>query len=258
MADPDQVNKDSRVQGEIREIDYQSTLRFFEQRAERATNPTDASVVLYQDKQPELAAARDAHERALILPQLRVKETTRCIDIGCGTARWATALLPAIAQYVGIDFSPGLVELGRERLAEQFPRADVHMQVLSVTDASSERLAVPGPYDLVILGGVLMYLNDTDVERAVGRIASLVGRESTIYIREPIALEERLTLDAHYSHDMAQEYSAVYRRLEDYEGLFKAHFEPLGLDLVMSSHLYPQHLQNRSDTTSNYWIFRAQ
>ena len=46
------------------------------------------------------------------------------IDIGCGCGRIATALtqvLPAEAQYIGVDIVPALINFARERITPRFP-----------------------------------------------------------------------------------------------------------------------------------------
>ena len=51
-------------------LDREQVRTFFEDRAQKARQLGPTQAVIYQDKHPELAAARDRAEKALLLPAL--------------------------------------------------------------------------------------------------------------------------------------------------------------------------------------------
>src|SRR5690606_38111835 len=49
-------------------------------------------------------------EEAFILRWLGERSGLSVLDLGCGNGRWAEALRPRLAHYVGVDFSNELLE----------------------------------------------------------------------------------------------------------------------------------------------------
>lgn len=77
----------------------------------------------------------------------------RVLDLGCGSGRVAEAVLDAgAAAYVGVDVSPRMLELARERLS-RFD--DVELLESDVAEAGLD-----GTYDLVLALGLFEYLDD--------------------------------------------------------------------------------------------------
>jgi SAM-dependent methyltransferase len=243
----------TRVYGEQVAIDYAATLDFFEHRAARAARPDALTTVLYQDDHPEVAAARHAFETEHVVPHLGLERRPRVLDVGCGNGRWARTLSGRVSAYLGIDFSSGLVEQARAGIARARDAARFRFQVLSAPELDTAELTVVPPFDLVVVAGVLLYLNDDDVERVLTALARLVSPRAVVYVREPVAVRERLTLAQFPSDELGAEYSAVYRlaahyrdRLEQALGARRFSFT---LDAPISSEL-----ANRAETTQHYFV----
>jgi ubiquinone/menaquinone biosynthesis C-methylase UbiE len=85
--------------------------------------------------------------------------TARAVfELGCGTGRFAAALLrdelPDDAHFIGVDVSPVMVALARERVARWAPRAEVCLleppaRTLSGTDGSFDRFIATYVFDLL-------------------------------------------------------------------------------------------------------------
>jgi ubiquinone/menaquinone biosynthesis C-methylase UbiE len=62
---------------------------------------------------------------------VRLRDSQRVFELGCGTGRWAEELLRRDlrqdAHYVGVDISPTMVDLTRQRLGPWRARAKVHL-----------------------------------------------------------------------------------------------------------------------------------
>lgn len=231
-----------RVFGEKRTIDYRSTLEFFEARANvSAQNVLTAT--MYQDA--GLASRRDRAEKETVLPRLNLREGDRVLDIGCGSGRWAELIAPNVSSYLGIDFSQGLLQVAHARVPSAI------FQCAPVNALRDEALKVPPPFTLFICSGILAYLNDGDVLRLFATISESATTASRIYVREPIATMQRLTLDGYWSEELGANYSAVYRTRAEYLDLFSA---LSGFHLRNEGEPFPRELQNRAETEQRYFL----
>lgn len=237
---------EKRVSGKVVDIDYGATRRFFDQRADRPADDCSWTRVMYQDGNPQLVVARDEHEKQVVLPKLRLQETHRLLDVGCGVGRWAHAVAPIVRRYLGTDFSDGLLDRARESLRgyDNVEFQCVPAQEVGTISGTSE------PFNRVIVAGVLAYLNDDDVRRCLRGIAEVCSStDATVYIREPMGVEARLTLDKFWSEQLGSEYSAIYRSREEYQQLLASTLCTEGFRIGEFTNLYPEDLQNRVETS---------
>lgn len=200
-----------RIKGLHVAIDYEATQSFFESRGQREYSNL-LSATMYQDREPELVAARDRAEKAAVAQVLGLNGVKRVLDIGCGIGRWGWFLVEHCAQlqYLGLDFSSSLIDKAQQEV-EQRGISGLNFQVMSATDIHDDALMVPAPFDLVLISGLLIYLNDSDCVKVLHDAASFCMKGGAIYLREPVGVSERFTLDRYYSEELADEYSAIYR-----------------------------------------------
>ena len=237
-----------RVYNEHVELDYSATARFFAERGRRLEEVGPLCAVLYQDQKPELAEQRSAHEIAAITPRLvSGRGAVRVLDVGCGTGRWAMTLADDAATYLGLDFCPEFLDEARTAtgaLARPERFSFVHADLSKgLPDA-----VVPGAFDTVIMAGVLLYLNDDDALRVLRQLGERLAPGGRIYLREPLGLTARLTLESHFSQDLGAEYSSVYRGCDEFGALLQSAADRTGLTLRHSGELYPSDLENRAET----------
>lgn len=233
-------------------IDKKSVAEFFDKRAEKIASLGPVQAVIYQDKHPELAAKRNIAEKARLLPLLRLDGTQRVLDVGCGTGRWAGDLLPVSAWYHGIDACDGLVAHAREQFAWA-----VHgrFTMASADDFSLETLNEGLPFDRVLCAGVLIYLNDDEALQALRCMASVLAPAGLILLREPVGIDQRLTISEHYSDDMEQDYNAIYRTREELEALICEAMSEGAFSLAGYGDVYDEvALNNRSDTKQQWLL----
>lgn len=235
-------------------IDYDSTLTFFEGRAARSGGRPAVTVTSYQDHRPELAEERDRAEWERAEPLLGLDRRPRTLDVGCGVGRWARHLAGRVDSYLGIDFSLGLVELARTTIEEIGPTTDFRAEVGSA--AQLGQLDVDGPFGLVIISGVLIYLNDDDVERCLDAVLTLLDDDSVLYLREPVAVASRLTLRNHWSDELDAEYHAIYRPASFYRDRV-SHLLAAGFEVIHDEPI-ASHLQGRSETTQHFLVLRRE
>jgi ubiquinone/menaquinone biosynthesis C-methylase UbiE len=197
------------------------------------------------DQSADLATRRDAEEKARVLPLISPVAQDRMLDLGCGTGRWAEAIAERVDAYLGIDFSDSLLDVARTRAPQAV------FQAMNVAALDATALALPPPFTVIICSGILIYINDDDIRvlfRAISRVAAPACR---IYLREPMATDERLTLDRHWSEELQDHYSAIYRTRDEYLELFA---ELDGFTVREEGEPFSQELQNRADTRQRYMV----
>lgn len=124
--------------------------------------------------------ARFASELAQVdrwLASLHVRRG-KCLDVGCGTGVWLEQLVRRFARADGIDLSAEMVASARARLAAAgTSRATVEQRGVG-------ELAPDAQYDLVFVGGLLMYVEDAELDAVVARLAGAVAPGGVIILRE--------------------------------------------------------------------------
>jgi len=245
----------ARVSKEKIDLDNKVVHAFFEQRGQKYDPSAPFTSVLYQDNNPELAHKRDIYEKSKILPTLNLSVGMNVLDIGCGIGRWASAIAPLVSSYVGTDISEALLRIARER-SEYLPNTSFH----TVGAGNLSQLAandIQG-FDLIIIAGVFIYLNDEDIISCLRDIGNLAKPNCLIYLREPIAMTDRLTLKDFWSEDLDQNYSAIYRTISELDKLFGASLYKNGFDAVQFHKLYEDGLNNRTETVQHYAMIERQ
>lgn len=240
--------------GEKPVIDQTKVLAFFEARAEKAKkhDVNYKQAVIYQDKKPDLAEARDQAEKTLLLPKFALTGKERFLDIGCGTGRWLHVLCEQIAYYHGIDASNGLIEIAKQ----QFNQPHIRLTCLNAENASLDTLSENQSFDRILNVGVMMYLNEPELQKYLSAIPALLAENGLFIVREPIALQKRLTLDLHYSEDMEQSYSAIYRTEKELLELMSEAFDNK-LQLIESDFVFKEaELNHRIETKMKYFVFK--
>jgi 2-polyprenyl-3-methyl-5-hydroxy-6-metoxy-1,4-benzoquinol methylase len=241
----------NRVYGNKINLDEQSVSVFFENRVKKYNNDYPYVAVNYQDSNPSLTVDRDKAEKERILPLLKLDLEKSVLDIGCGIGRWADTLKQMVGYYHGTDFAKGLIDIAQQRFAGQ---ANIEFQNLKAQDSKASLLNYSKPFDLIIISGLLIYLNDDDCEQVFANIAECAAANCQVYIREPIAVAERLTLNKIYSEELSSEYSAIYRTKDELMSLLETSLYPAGFQLAMEDKLFPQDLANRKETEQYFMI----
>lgn len=233
-------------------IDYEATKAFFKRRAEKFTEENPYSVTMYQDKNKELVAARNAKEIEKLYPYLNINRQSKVLDIACGIGRWADALPEDIAEYCGIDFSPELIEIATQRNTKE----NFHYYIGGAEQVTEVlNLHHKGKYNTILLIGILVYLNDKKAMSSLQQVAEAGDTNAILCIREPIAIQDRLTLKDFYSSELDDNYNAVYRTRDELMELFKDTLFYGGFTIKAENYLFEESaLNNRKETAQYYFI----
>jgi cyclopropane fatty-acyl-phospholipid synthase-like methyltransferase len=242
---------DKRIYGKKSDLDRSAIKAFFESRVQKYDPEKPLVSMLYQDSNPDMAQERDREEKRRVLPLLAVTQEDRVLDIGCGIGRWGDLLAEKVGHYHGTDFSAALIDIAHQRLEA---RKTATFQAIAAQDITPERLEEKPPYNLIIIAGVLIYMNDEDCLSALRAAAACCGPHARVYIREPLAVDERLTLDRIWSEELNHEYSAIYRTHDELMDMIETVFLNDGFSIKNDEPLYPPALNNRKETRQHMLI----
>lgn len=133
-----------------------------------------------------------------------VPVTGRVLDLGCGAGGWLAVFANRYSFVVGMEQSSTMVEAARERIASL-----TNIEIIE-GDVCTE--LPDGPFDLIFLGGLCMYLNDGDTTTLLRSLPHRLTKDGSVILRESTVPKGR---------SIAQgEYQAVYRSPDAYRTLF--------------------------------------
>lgn len=241
-----------RIKNKVANIDYKDTLQFFEHRAQKYNDVNPYSVTMYQDDNPTLVENRNSAEIQKLLPFLRLDAESKILDLACGIGRWSDAICEDIKEYCGIDFSGKLIEIAKARTTKAnryFYEGDVNSFSNVLLD--NDR----GKYNRFLLMGILIYVNDDDLEHVMQQILDVSEEHAIVCIREPLGIIDRLTLKEFYSNELKENYNAIYRTKNELEQVFKRTLLANGFNMADQGFMFADDsLNNRKETAQYYFV----
>ncbi len=246
--------KGGRIRNQVTDIDYDQTLSFFKNRAEKYNVENPYAVTMYQDKNSKLVQERNQREVEVILPFLALDGDSKILDIACGIGRWYDAIDQEIREYCGLDFSEDLIKIAKMR-HENREHVDFVTGMATEVEQVLERND-KGKYNRILMMGILIYLNDTDVRNVMDQICHVAENDTVICVREPIGIDQRLTLKDFYSEELENTYNAIYRTREELMDIFCDTLIHDGFYVEKEGWMFEDSLNNRKETAQYYFIFR--
>lgn len=241
-----------RIKDKVENIDYSETKLFFKKRAEKFQESNPYSVTMYQDNNAEIVKQRNKKEIEKLLPKLHIEKKSKVLDVACGIGRWADALTDDITEYCGLDFSEELIDIANKRNHKSKFSYYVcsSNEIVQVLEKNGKDL-----YNRILIVGILMYLNDVDMISTLEQIQRKCEEKTIICIREPIAIEDRLTLKDFFSEELNDNYNAIYRTREELLESINNIFISRGFEIKEQGFLFDDAaLNNRKETTQYYYI----
>lgn len=232
------------------EISEGKVLEFFKGRAEKYQDENPYVSMLYQDLNPVLANERNEYEVNKILPYFNLHPHFNVLDVGCGIGRWGDVLDGQIKIYHGTDFSEELIHIANERFKDKNNFSFYNIAAQRISEMNQVR------YNLIIVAGVLHYINNEDLDGILISLEKLLSNKGILYIRLPIALGEDLTLLDEWSEELEDSYNAIYRSKKYYLDLFEKCYGDKNMEIIVHGDLYPSKLNNRKETGQYYFLLR--
>lgn len=231
----------NRIYGTRTDINEQEVRDFYNKRAALASSMKNPlSAVVNGEQNPEQADTRSRFDREYIVPRLDLTPNSAVLDIGCGMGRFAEMALPLCGRYLGADFAPEMIAAAEKRTAAYSDQAKY------VCASFSELMSKPdsffgGKFDCVIMLGVCMYINDTELVKCLTRLVDLLNDKCVMYVGDAVGLGTRLTLDQIHSDQLDSDYSAIsiYRTAEEYVKLYSI-FTKQGFHFAEQAYFPPE------------------
>ena len=134
-----------------------------------------------------------------------VDASGRVLDVGCGAGAWVEIFANRYDRVIGIERSQLMVEAARDRVA--------HIANAQILSGDGRKDLPEGPFDLIFVGGLFMYLNDSDSLALLHSLKERLGCGGSIILRESTVRTGLLLAKG--------EYQAVYRSVDLYHDLFQ-------------------------------------
>lgn len=248
----EQNKQNTRIKKMVATIDYDQTLNFFNKRADKYQEKNPYSVTMYQDNNPTLVGERNKAEVEKLLPLLRLDPGSKILDLACGIGRWSDAITTQIKSYCGMDFSENLIALAKKRAHE----TNRSFYVGAANDLQNVLAAhQEGKFSRILLIGILMYINDRDLLSVMDQLTEVSEEHAVICIREPLGIDERLTLREFYSEELKDNYNAIYRTRGELMGVLEDTLLKSGFRITENGFLFSEdELNNRKETAQYYFI----
>ena len=100
-------------------------------------------------------------------------------------------------------------------------------------------------------------MNDADVLQTMKSVIAACDDDTIICIREPIGINQRLTLKEQFSDELKDEYNAIYRTRDEFIGFFASSLFDYGFQITEENFLFENKaLNNRKETAQYYFILK--
>jgi SAM-dependent methyltransferase len=133
-----------------------------------------------------------------------VKRAGSVLDLGSGIGVWAEEFARRFSSVTAVEGSRALFQSLQKRCAPYPNLRPIHRDVMTFEPDAR--------YDLVFIGGLLMYLNETDVIALLRKLAPCLEPGGMILCRESTVRGDALVLGG--------DYQVIYRSLSDYRRIF--------------------------------------
>ena len=252
--DEKKVEKGGRISGTVTQVNKSDILLFYENRAKKFKEENPYAVTMLQDQNPQLVRDRNKRETEKLLPLLLLDSDSKILDVACGIGRWYDAIDTEIKEYCGVDFCRELIQIAKTK-HQDCRQADFltgsAMELESVLAGNGK-----GTYNRVLMIGILLCFNDEDVRTVLEQVSRVSEQDAILCIREPIGINDRLTLKDFYSEELEDHYNAIYRTRDELMDMFEDTLLSAGFQLEKEGWMFGDELNNRKETAQYYFVFR--
>lgn len=191
-------------------IDQDKVKRFWEARGETSRASTFESLGNLENDRTNLQRKIEDETTKVFswLPDLR---GSTVLDLGAGAGQWAFRFAERGAQRVlAVEYASTMAETG---LAEGRQRG---LEQVSYQVCAAETFETEEAFDLVFISGLVLYLNDDQVEALLPRLHRFVKPGGLLMVRDGTGVDRRHEINDRYSEHLQAHYSAIYRTRDQY------------------------------------------
>lgn len=178
----------------------------------------------------ELLELKLSLENKKISSYVKLNKDMTVLDLGGGDGYWAFKFADKAKEIVVVDYCSDLIHRGEERAKEENVDDIVFLE-LPIQDFTSNI-----KYDLIFIAGVLLYLNDEDLEKLIKNIKVYSKIGTILILRDGTGTLGRYCINTKYSEYLKTYYSAIYRTRGEYIQAFKK----AGFELVKDENMFSE------------------
>lgn len=137
------------------------------------------------------------------------------LDLGAGYGTWTYNFAKQVKMVHAVDYIHNMVKIGEKRARDE-NITNIKFFESSVQDFTSDI-----KYDLVLLSGICLYLNDADMRQMLKKMEKYTKIGTAVVLRDSTGIKARYTIEKEYSERLKAMYSATYRTRDEYVAMFK-------------------------------------
>jgi 2-polyprenyl-3-methyl-5-hydroxy-6-metoxy-1,4-benzoquinol methylase len=165
---------------------------------------------------PYHATYRDKTEKNIFFRIIKLNPDYVIADLGCGTGRWTLEFARRCKKVIASDISQRLLDIARSEAAKR------QLENIEFKQESIADFKLSEPVDVIHIGGVLIYVNDTVFQNIIQKCHETLKEHGTLILRESISLtDDILVKDLIVGNE---KYSAYYRTLDHFMSMVKKYF----------------------------------
>ena len=170
------------------------------------------------------------------------------LDLGSGYGTWTYNFAKKVKLVHAVEYIKDLVMIGRKRAKDE-NITNVKFFVSSVQDFTSKL-----KYDLILLSGICLYLNDADMRQMLKKMKNYTKLGTVLVLRDSTGLKRRHIIEKEYSERLKTMYSATYRTKAEYVKMFAK----IGFELQQDENMFEEDspLNRYKETRLRIYKFR--
>jgi len=138
------------------------------------------------------------------------------LDLGSGFGYWSSEISRYYDTVTGVDFCKEMTEIATDNLNDDFKT-----KVRFVCSEAQNFLETEKKFNFIFISGLLIYLNDDDLQKLINNISSYTKKGAHIILRDGTGVDEKHEITDQFSENLQAHYSALYRTRESYIEAFK-------------------------------------
>lgn len=133
---------------------------------------------------------------------LRNNPSSLFLDVGCGNGKFSFYFSNYFKEVAGVDFSNKSIDIAKkEALRRKIKNTAFYC-------ADIKKLNLKQKFDIIFVGGVLMYINDNDLHLVLANLKKYLAADGLLILREPFFKEKTAIKTGAYP--------VIYRSLKDF------------------------------------------